>query len=144
MLTISFIILFSLYCFVAIKVDYWITIKLLSFPLACPEAFLGNEGLYHWVVRLLFIASAVLGYFSLIPLYVIIPLFLVVWFLSGSIGHAKAYSKYRFELRDMADHEMDLAKKSEYIALSQKTNQQLAQEVLERVQMENRLAKYRK
>jgi hypothetical protein len=144
MLTIVFIVVLSLYCIVAIKVDYWITIKLLSFPLACPEAFLRNEGPYHWAVRLLFAASAISGYFSAIPLYITIPLLVVVWISSGSIGHAKAYFKYRSELIDMAHHETDLAKKTEYIALSQKTNQQLAQEVLERVQMENQLAKYRR
>jgi hypothetical protein len=132
MLTFAFIIIFSLYYFVAIKVDYWITIMLLGFPLECPEGFLRNESTYHWAVRFLFIASAILSYFSAISVYFIIPLFLAAWQSSGSIGHSKAYSKYRTGLIDLAQYEEDPTKKSEYIALSQKTNQQLTQDVLER------------
>lgn len=100
---IVFFILIGLYFTVARSIDCWITISLLGFDLECPEGFLRSEIAYHIVAWALFIAALVVGIFSTLHGGVIFISLALAWFLSGKLGHASAYTKYRKNVEEMID-----------------------------------------
>lgn len=99
-MSILFFALLGVYAFLGRQLDYWITVRLLDMPTACPAGFLRNESPYHWVVWLSFLAALGVGLYCDLSSWIVGPSLFVAWHFAGSSGHSAAFRQYRERMQE--------------------------------------------
>jgi hypothetical protein len=99
-----FAIVGLLYFVVATKVDEWETISRLGFLICTPAHYLRKPQHYHYTSWALFWSAAISCFwFSIVPLAWGVLALLLLFFLSGIIGHRKGFKTYRRELAGLLE-----------------------------------------
>ena len=130
MIDIIFIIFALIYFWFSIKVENWTTIYHLGFRTETPPLFLKNQKIYDAIRIILFLTCLILTFYTnIIPWFICLLVIAIIWVLSGKFGRNRAFNKYREILKDLAESEVDINQKTEYLEASKKSNDVLQNEV---------------
>jgi len=131
-----FLIFVTIYLWISIKVENWITLYYLGFKSETPPLFLKNQRIYD-VARIILILICIALAFNavLIPWFICLLIIAFIWVLSGKIGRNKAFNKYREIIIELAEQEMDEQQKSEYTEESKKSNHFLQDKVTKAIKL---------
>lgn len=124
-----FAVLALLYFTIATKVDEWETITQLGFRTFTPENYLRNPQYYHYTSWAIFWFAAISCFWiSIVPWTWGILVLLILFFVSGFIGHNKGINIYRqilVELLEAAKREDDEEMRAYILHDLQKSNSEL-------------------
>lgn len=128
---ILFVVFSVFYCFLSIKLDYWMTIALLGFKSEAPQLYISKPKFYELLRSMLFILSIGLLFMIQAIAWYWGALFLItLWLVAGSLGRKKAFIAYRKILQEMAAYSESEQEKAEYLKRAAISNEQLMDEIL--------------
>ncbi|MCH7772305.1 MAG: hypothetical protein IIA49_15045 [Bacteroidetes bacterium] len=138
MIDLAFITIILIYLWISIKVENWITIFYLGFKTETPLLFLKYPQIYDIARIVLILLSLFLAFYSnYLPFLLCLFITALVWVLSGKIGRANAFNKYREISLELAEDESDESQKAEYLIESKRSNNELQDFVT--IRMKNKI-----
>ena len=130
MIDLIFLVFLSLYLFVGINIDQWITISLLGFKLQTPEFFMTNPRTYDVVRGLILAATAACLFGVTFAWYFGAGALLVAWFTTTWIGQRLAFNTYRTVWLELAEHAETEDDRTSALEYARKSNTELRDMVM--------------